>query len=126
MQLEMNIFQKLHSQIKCLMRFYLPCKMWWYSWAYMVKLIFHYQHKNVAGHNRLELHNTLDNILFGWRRGKHFISTLTDIEQNKWLSSNKEIMFSRCFFFCCMNETFCKFKTRWWFSQFQNSDNKII
>lgn len=66
--------------------------MWWYSCAYMVKLIFPYQHKNVAGQNRLELHNMLDHILFRWRRGIYLISDCGSIEQNKWLSSNKEIV----------------------------------
>lgn len=117
---------KLHSQVKCLVRFYRPCTMWWYSWAYMVKLIFHYQHKNVAGQNRLELHNMLDHILFRWRRGKYLISAWNEIEQNKWLSSNKEITLPGYFFlFCCMNGMITKFMTRWWFSPLQNSDKKI-
>lgn len=99
--------------------------MWWYSCAYMVKLIFPYQHKNVAGQNRLELHNMLDHILFRWRRGKYLISAWNGIEQNKWLSSNKEIVHPGVFFFCCMNEMICKFMTRWWFSQLQSSENKM-
>lgn len=90
---------KLHSQVKCLVWFYLPCTMWWYSCAYMVKLIFPYQHKNVAGQNRLELHNMLDHILFRWRRGIYLISDCGSIEQNKWLSSNKEIVLLRFFSF---------------------------
>lgn len=83
MQLEMNIFleatftsQMLHEILSSMQNVMIFL-------AYMVKLIFHYQHKNVAGQNRLELHNTLDHILFRWRRGKYLISAQNDIEQNK-------------------------------------------
>lgn len=96
------------------MRFYLPCTMWWYSCAYMVKLIFPYQHKSVAGQNRLELHNMLDHILFRWRRGKYLISAWNGFEQNRWLSSNKEIVLLGVFSFVVW--------IKWSVNSWQNDD----